>query len=361
MFYLILICLLVFYCYYIESKVKIKTKITFFISYSPAIFMYWLLPAFQFNVGTDYFTYIDFFRHGVPDYIFNNNEFLFYYLVFFLNIFDFSEQSIFYTISFIQVILVFLILFELSKYKFKIWLLMLLLLIVSSVYHNQMNLLRQFVSVLVVPLLFLYLYKKDYIKLIFVSLVGLGFHKSFLMILLLIPIIWFVSRIKKDMISVLTIVMPFIYLFVFPLVSQFLINFIFPNYGFYTDMQYLNYFTLLTKLYYLPLVFYFIYVYNVNRFYNIFVNELLFKYMLLIFSLTYSVYLTEFTFNLNGRVFKYFQFFYIFPIYYLFDYLIYKNKKLQLLLLFAYIFFPYYIKVFILPTSEYTYDSILFH
>ena len=132
----------------------------------------------------------------------------------------------------------------------------------------------------------------------------------------------------------------------------------FQNYQYFLLREKLNLNIFLTKLYYLPLFIYFLYLWNFKKILRS--VDITFMYtLIIIFSVTYSLYLIDLTINLGGRVFQYFIFFYIFPLYYVIEYKINNKKLYQLTIIFLYILVPYLVKTLLFPIGEYNYNSVL--
>src|SRR5690606_7432606 len=104
---------------------------------------------------------------------------------------------------------------------------------------------------------------------------------------------------------------------------------------------------ILTKFYFLPIIVIFWYFYikdkNVDNF---------FSFAILIFSLTHFMFLQALSFDLLMRVWDYFIFFIIFPIYYVLN----RSRGFTLILILIYILLFYVLKVVFFPVAEYDYD-----
>jgi hypothetical protein len=107
------------------------------------------LPSLQFSVGTDYHTYIEIFENPSRlDLYQRKGEYLFYYLVTFLNYLNLHSQTLFISIGLIQTILFFNILALISNFDFrKITVLVFLVFIITNMMNNQLNVLRSFVAI----------------------------------------------------------------------------------------------------------------------------------------------------------------------------------------------------------------------
>jgi hypothetical protein len=331
------------------------------LAFIPAMFIYLASPALQFNVGTDYFSYIRLYESGNYRIYFNNGEYGFYFMNELLTYFNIDSQGVFVAIGAIDTFLIFLILATLKKYKFKLWIIFFLIFVVSGIYHNQMNGLRQFVAILCTPLFFIYMYERKYLKLFLISVLALSFHKTFVTVLLFGAIAFIAKNYSKRVLLLLSALIPFMYLFVMIELIYYAVDLLVPSYKHFFTLDIIenNRGLVLVKLYYMPFFIYFWYLYLKTK-QNDFVSSELFKFFIVIFSLTYSMYLLQFSVAYAGRIFQYFQFFYIFPLYYIIEYNIKYNNRIILLVGMFALLIPYIAKVLWFPAREYLYSSILF-
>ena len=357
MYYITIGLLLTSYFYignkYLDSKYSS-------IIYFPAFYIYWFILGFQYDIGTDYDSYIEIAKIGSYAYSENNNEWLFVLLLDILKLLSLPPQSLFMVVGIIQTFLAFFLFHKLSKYNMKVWLIFFLFITVSTIYHNQMNGIRQFISLLSVPILYIFILEKKYIKSFIISLFALGFHNSFLIILALLPVFLWFKNITKKTSFLFFILSPIVIIFTFDIIFTFVIEYLFSNYSIYLEKDTkLTYVGILTKAYYIPLFFYFWYLYLNNK-NSTFTNNDLFKFFILVFSITYCFLIMGLYFSLGARIFQYFILFYIFPIYYIIDYLIKENSQFALIVVFIYVLFPYIVKTVFLPVREYSFQTILF-
>jgi hypothetical protein len=360
LFYFCVGVIITIYLYIIEN---IKTKNSFELLFLlfPVFYIYTIGPAFQYGVGSDYFHYLRMYTVEVEERLFYAGEYSFYYIVKFLRYFELGEQSMYIVTSIIQASLFFIILEKLKKYKFKRWLVFLIFFIVTGIYFNQMNTLRQFVAILSAPIFFIYLYEKKYFKVVLISLFALSFHSTFIIIILFGSIFIFLKNFNKKIVFIIFLISPIVLLFIFPLFAQIIFESLFPVYA-----KYLNTDTsralriVVVKVYYIPIIFLFWFIYIKDKMYYSY-NSVFFKYIIILFSLTSFFYLLDFSVFMHGRIFQYFYFFYIFPIYYLIEYFYTKKYFILLQIISLYISLPFFLKIFVFKLQEYSYDSILFY
>ena len=351
MIYLGVFVFISIYLYYVENKKSInffKQLIVWF----PAFFVYVIVPSLQFKVGTDYNTYYNyFFNHEYSLYL-DKNEILYYYLMEFV-VFIGDPQFQFILISFIQGLLFFYILFLLKNIGFKSWLVFLIFFLVTGMYHNQMNLLRQYVSIYIFIISVIFLYRSEYVKVGLNSILSFFIHGSSI-----IPSIslFFLKAIKIKNNKILFFIFIFSFLFWSLDYSAIIFNvleFSGLHYISYIDTQYsegrsIN--GILTKFYFLPIILLFWIMYTRTR------NESdFFSFIIFIFSLTYFMFLQSTSFDLLMRIWDYFNFFIIFPIYYVLS----KLNRFNSFIIFLYILFFYILKVLFFPMAEYEYHLYL--
>lgn len=331
-----------------------------FLAMLPAFCVYFLVAALQYDVGTDYFSYIGIFenenRHW---YYFNRGEYLFFGLNQLLNWFSLPSQSIFFAISLIQASLFFLYLKLVKNKGFIVWLFFVTFFCVTNIYNNQLNGLRQYVVIAGLPLFALLVHDKKLIKSLCLLFTLSLFHNTAWILLVIYPLIYLQTFISKRL-FILFVFSALAYLlagqFIYQLTSTFL-----PNYIQYLDGELAepkSFSLFLTKLYYLPLIFYFYLVYRKGS------DTTFGRYfhsMVFIFSVTYWFFLLALTLGIATRLYYYFIFFYAFPIYYVLHYNFSKNRLLTFILLLAYIVMPYVAKVTFLAKAEFLYESILWN
>ncbi|MCW2257102.1 glycosyltransferase involved in cell wall biosynthesis [Providencia alcalifaciens] len=129
----------------------------------------------------------------------------------------------------------------------------------------------------------------------------------------------------------------------------------------YIDSDYFkqgDYITIITKIYYLPVLLLFFYLYNKRKTTESIQNY--FSFTILIFSCTYWLFLMSLDIAILSRVSNYFWFFIIFSLYYVGVY--FSTRGVTILSLYLlYIFAPYCAKVTFLAKNEFIYRSIIFN
>lgn len=349
MIYLAVFLSISLYLYTVEKKVA-KNFLPQFIVWLPAFIVFVSLPALQNGVGTDYEVYFNYFYNNGHILHLNRGEALYYYLVK-LVIFLGDPQIQFVLVSLVQGALFFYLLFLLKNLGFKSWLVFLIFFLATGIYHNQMNGLRQYICVYIVPIAAIYVYQKEYLKFGSWSFVSSLIHVSSL-----IPnlSLYFLSliKIKNKIILFLIFVLSF---FVYSIdYSSYIFSFLefFEiRYLTYADTKYSegrSLLSLATKFYYMPVVllFWFYYLKDKTK------SSDILSFFVLIFSLTYFMFLQSKDFDLLIRIWSFFNFFIVFPLYYI----MVKCNRISFLIVMLYLLLFYILKVIFFPVAEYDYS-----
>lgn len=326
----------------------------------PALLLYFFVAAFQYGVGTDYFSYVEIYQsEEKQNYYYNKGELLFFGLNQYLNWMDLPAQSIFIAISFIQSLLIFVYFKKIKTNGIILWLFFVIFFTVTNIYNNQLNLLRQFVVVALLPILTFIVFERRWLKFLIVVFIGYLFHASALFLLFMIPIYFLQSRIKASNIVLYFILSAGGYYYLGGMAGGIVKNYL-QAYQHYVSSELAVGFSLMlfiTKLYYLPVFLYFFLTYKKQET----MPWQYLHFMVVIFSMTYWFFLLSLSFGIAERLYYYLTFFYIFPIYYLLHRSIKNNNGFEFTLLFTYIVLPYFAKVTFLARGEYLYNSVLFN
>ena len=325
----------------------------------PAFLVYFMVAAFQYDVGTDYFSYVDIFedenRHW---FYFNKGEYLFFGLNQFLNWFSLPPQSIFISISFIQATLFFFYLKLVKNKGFTVWLFFVVFFLVTNIYNNQLNGLRQYVVISGLPLFTILLYERKLLKSLALLILFSFFHNTAWLLAVLYPAILIQKKLNISLVF-LFFVSGVGYLFLSGFMYD-LTAFIFPDYLHYFEGRYSEPYPVsvfLSKLYYLPLILYFFVIYRKG---NADVDDYVHS-MLFVFSAVYWFFLLALSVGITARIYYYFIFFYIFPVYYTLHYNYVRKRVVEFILILAYIVLPYVLKVTVFAKAEFLYESVLWN
>ncbi|MFW2056738.1 EpsG family protein [Acinetobacter haemolyticus] len=320
----------------------------------PAFIIYSIPLAFQYDVGTDYFAYYNNFYDGGHLLFFTKQEYIYYYLQEFV-IFLGEPQLQFIFSSIIQSVLFFYILFILKKKGYNSFLLFFIFFLITGMYHNQMNGIRQYIAIycfIVYCLLFL---DKKYLQSLFFLVIGFYFHKSILIPLLyFIPFLFFKPVLLSKSFSYLVVIFfagLLFHFFNWTFIVQSVLESLSLNYAHYLDSEYgegRSIIGFLTKFYYTPLFLWFFIIFYKKKLDNYNVS------LLMLWALTCFIYIQGIYFSLFIRTWAYFTFFMVFPVYYLM--LHYKKNFLILFLIVLYMFIAYLLKISVFAVGEYDYN-----
>lgn len=345
------------------------SKCNFYITGGMFIFFVFLLPAFQYNVGTDYESYKNIYENAdVLDVFFDhNNEFLFYYYVKFCQLLGADYYGFIILTSLIQAIIIFNILVYLErKYYYSIVVVFFLFWTMTNMLHTQMNIIRA--SFAIYLFIFSVLLKcKENTKLsLLMVILAIGFHRSAFICLpfILIPVGFYRFAYKKILLTYfITIILfstPILYVLMVFIVHGFL-----PYYEHYMisyESSMVSGINILTKLYWLPINLVFIYLIK-NKLLLLGKDE---STLVGFWVVTCNIFILMLHFDFISRVNFYFVFFYIIPIYYVFEYFRintrfnYISRLICLVTIFLYCIIPYLLKVVLFPIAEFDYNTYLF-
>lgn len=347
MIYLFIFFCIVFYLYLVERK-NSHYFYKQFIVWLPAFIFFVSLPAFQNGVGTDYETYFSYFYNN--DYFLykDKNEILYFYIVSFSNFLG-DPQFQFIIVSIIQGFLFFYLMFLLKNKGYNSWLIFFIYFVCTGIYHNQMNGLRQFICVYLVLINFVFLYNRKFILFGSGLYISSLIHFSSLIPNFLIFILSFIKLNNKKILFLIFILSFGVYALNYKLVISELMSFFDLRYTHYLDTDYADAADsqkLITKFYYLPVIFIFWYLYIKDKESNHF-----FDFSILIFSATYFMFLQASDFSLMLRIWQYLNFFVVFPIYYVIE----KTNGVNRFLILLYLILFYVLKVVFFATAEYEY------
>lgn len=320
------------------------------IIYFCCIFIFAILPAFQYGVTTDYFNYIKLYNNPYyMDYYFHRGEYFFYYLMLFLYNNNISYNFFFIIVSIIQAILFFNIIRLLNKKS--MLLCFLLICMVTSFMQNQMNEIRGYVAIYAFINALIYVYNEKKFKAVLFLFFGSIWHVSILPLSLLFFIPYsFHLWVVKHPVSVFCMTFFLCISGIVKFITENIVANYFPIFQVYVDnLQSDGSSYILGKVVYYPVFFLFIYLFNKGLIKLNSKTEEIFTSCFLLFSNLLFVVLT---FPIFYRYFSFFAIFTVMPFY-----LIVNNMDKRFLgikvLVFSYSFFVYFYKMY----NIYTYNT----
>lgn len=344
------------YFYFIRKIKKINI-----VSCIPVIITWSIIIGGQYNVGTDYFSYLQIFQNTkYLELYFWKKEYIFYYFIKFLRFFFQNGQILFLFIGIIENILFFIIIKKLLKLKVLenkyIYIFIYLYLAYGTIFYNQMNGLRQFFNIYLFFFMILFIIEKKYIIYNIIFFIGLNIHRSFI---LMYPFYFLYIFLKKKITKKILII---------GIVIIFIINFInmekyiaevaiyIPRYSHYITSSYFNSISFegkVIKLLYIPFVIESTFLIEKMK------NQIQ-KEVLKIGIISYIIKIGCLMTTVTNRVGEYFTLLSLFPIYFLIIYYIKNNNRLKLVILLGIIMLVYILKIFIFAKGEYLYQFYLF-
>ncbi|HFF1655374.1 TPA: EpsG family protein [Providencia rettgeri] len=342
-----------FYLYTLD-RFNIRYNI---LSLLPCFTIYFLVSAMQYNVGTDYFTYINIYNHQfLYERYYDVNEFVFYYTVKLSNFLDLPEQSLFFFFSLLQSIPIFIYLSVMrNKYKLNVFILFFIYMTVTGIYINQLNGIRQYAALTLFPLISFLCFERRYLLSLILILFSISLHQSAFIFIVVFPLVYFYRKTNIPLFFIFLITCP-IYIFGTELIL-YLVKILELKYTSYFDSEYSepkDILNLLTRLYYLPLLLYFFYIYKRNG------DRNYFDFSIFLFCIFYFSFIMGLDFGLLSRIASYFWFFIVFPLYYIINDSIKKGQSFSFIVFVIYVLVPFLLKTTIFAKAEYLYQSILF-
>ncbi|MBD2820339.1 EpsG family protein [Xenorhabdus sp. 42] len=359
MIYLItnFLCLIYFYLYdYFFKKISLRILLSIGI-----IFFLASLPAFQYGVGTDYFSYENIFNTpSTLEHYYNNNEYAFYYLVKLTYTIGFGSKSFFIITSLIQSFLILIIFNILKKRGMYLPIIFFSFFTITNLMHTQMNLIRTSFSIYLFVIAILLRFNKKNLNSLICIILAILFHKSTIAVavFLLLPNRFYLYCYRNIL---------FIYLF------SLIIFFINPfnEITYYTIQNFLPFYSpylnsgvisagsisiinTLTKLYYVPIHIVFIYLISQNKLKLNEYEKIISGFWVLIS----NGYILTLSYDFFSRMNYFFVFFYLFPVLFTLNFFM-KKKSFLFYLISLYVLFAYVIKVCLFPIAEFSYHTYI--
>ena len=319
---------------------------------SPFIALWIFIVGGQLDVGTDYYSYLKIFTNkDSASFYLERNEYAFFAIISFFQTLGFYGQFYFYLFAAISVLADIQISRKVANSHYALF--FFLFMTVSSLFHNQMNTLRQCTAVYFFTLSVIDFLRGKRIWSIILLLVAIGFHISAIGLL---PIYLFLKKVSLGpRIAIILILSTSLLSIVsFDNMIVYVANLI-PRYAHYANSEYfesgVNIFNKLTKLVYVPI--YLLSIYSLRTLKLSKLEFHLFQLGLLACLLRNLSVVSSIT----NRFGFYFYILSLLPIFYYLREIQQTNKNLFLMIS-GYILAIYILKVVAFPTGEYAYNSI---
>lgn len=357
MYFLITFSLILIYIRKIEFKIKDMPSFAKY--YFPVFFILFFTFAFQYDVGTDYFSYLAAATKddlGVFKYnqFIADKEYLFALLIQISWIVK-SPQFLFVLTSLIQNILLGISTYQLSKRKISLFNFFMLYFSLSVCFFYQFNAIRQFIAVNLLFLAILLLLDNEKSIYGWICVIcSPFFHQSSLIFIFFICVFIILKNkinINKKLFFLLCTIAFLLYFANINDILMFVIN----KTGTYTEyldnifVQKLTFSQIITKIVKLFVIFYAIYKLEIEKLTKYEKNILLIS----LFSTVFMI--LSFSSSLLWRFYLFFDIFIIFPVLLFFKYNTIKKEEI---LIDGYLIFFLLVKILVIPTGEYLYSNI---
>jgi len=325
----------------------------------PVICFWCLLVGGQYDVGTDYFSYMEMFRSGDLSYVADNRGEL-VFSGFIKGCYDIGirGQGIFFVIAFIWILILTYIMYNVTGSKY-LFLYLFVFITFTGGFNNQMNGIRQYCAIYVLTLGMCCLWKKRYFIAALLGLVAPSIHQTTWIILPVILFIYFrISLVKNAKWLYLIVISGAVLSFVLSEDLLFKIIPLFKSYSHYLAEGRIvknSLLTHITKCIYIPLMFWAIYLLPKMKL------SLLERRLFIVGICGFALKLSIVSLNLIARMGLYMEILSCIPLVYLLIYFKERFRYKAYFLTICYLFFPYFLKVAIFPVGEYSYDFFLLH
>lgn len=362
--YMIYLCFLFFSCLYLSKLYRYKSLSSkqMYIYFLPIILFWSILIGGQYDVGTDYFAYLNIFNGDLFYITEKRGEYAFAAFVRLCNAIGIYGQGIFFILSVMWIILLIRIISYVSDSRY-IYLFFFVFIVFSGIFHNQMNGLRQYCAVYLFTLVICYFFRKKYMSGVLCVTIMIFTHQSSIILLIVfifallflnslilhhkwLYILVITAVLLSQMLTSTTLARLIGYLGGINMVDAYSVSYISTG-----RMEDTGLISVFTKYIYVPMVVYAISLYKKMR-----LNDFETK-MFVIGILGFCFKLSLSTMGVIHRLGQYFDIFMCIPIIYMLIYLLSKRKSHTRYGIMAYLLVPYVLKVTAFAMREYEYHS----
>lgn len=323
----------------------------------PIVFFWCLLIGGQYNVGVDYFSYLDMYKTGDLQYVTESRgDFAFAWIVSFCRSIGITGQGIFVVFALVGILILFYTMKAVLPSKY-LYVYFFAFICMCGTFHNQMSGQRQYLAIYMITFATcLLIYHKYIIALILCGIAGF-IHSS---VFLFIPVLLLVFLFKNFdnscfLIGVILagVVISFILnvAFIEKTVS------LFSDYEHYIDrgiIEESQFIVRITKYIYIPLM-----LWGIFKFPKMILSKTQSQFFV-IGVMGFAIKISVLSLFIVDRIGRYLEIFSCLPIVFLLIY--YKRKRVEyFIFILFYLILPYVAKVLTSHTGGYSYDSILLH
>ena len=346
------------YTYWIGQRTK-NTNISgksYFLLLALLFFIWLLICGGQYNVGTDYYSYLAIFNNvdAFADYYCSKGEFGFIGIIRFCNFFGLKGQSLFYVCYGISFLFFYLILKRIKiRYAF---IFILLYITVISLFNSQFNLLRQSVTIYIGTYASLLVFEHRNLKGLLFILFAMSIHISSA-IFLLVYLHGFMIRIKPFWLFVAIGMCIIISNYVLTASTfEVFVPYLSPSYAEYIkggNIQPRPLLLIMTKYIFIPI--YLLALFSYSKYKLNTIGKTLFHIGILSFCFR----LLFLNLSIVSRLSDLFLLLSIYPLYTYMGYLFaHKRHTFLFISILSALLLFYFLKTIVFPVSEYLYHSI---
>ena len=322
----------------------------------PIILVWIFIIGGQYYVGTDYPSYLVLFEGENLWRMEGSGEWFFVCFVKGLNYLGLYGQDLFFIVAAFEIFLLLFFGEKLFTTKY-LFIFFFVFIAYSSVFHNQMNGLRQYVATYLFSLAVLFLMERRYMLcLLFLVFAG-GWHASVMLLPIILLFFYWLRNVYNKRFFYYIVLLSLLFLLVFK--EKWLFSFMSLS-GFYDQyltseyVQEVGLINKITKFVNVPIVVYSIYKSDKYKL-NVFLRNI---YTISV--LSYCVYISCLASTIMNRFGMYFSILACIPVVILLIYL-YREKNILFWFIILYLFLIYALKVTIFAVGEYAYESVFFH
>lgn len=347
----------VIYCEWVSRDSYILKRYIPFAIFFPILILWTLICGSQYYVGSDYPAYISLFLGNGLDYYSVGGEIGFVYFIKFFNWIGLKGQDLYYIIYFLSFFCFYKII---ENINIKYWGAFILIYIVaSSLFNNQLNIVRQSFSIYIGTLAVIQIYKKKNLLALLLIICATTFHISSILFLC-----YFLFRKKiSEEINNRKLYIFLIFGFLGGLLISVaffdvLIPYLPPAYAWHLQgggIDEISFINKITKYIYIPL--YILSIYNYQKYNLNGLNRWLYNWGIVGFSIR----LLFMNMQIINRLSFIFLIVALFPILFYLRYLVETKKQKTVFFIYFGLVLFYGFKVLIAPSKEYAYDSVFFH
>lgn len=365
---MIYLIFLFFSCLYLYNlhRYRALSHRQLYIYFLPVILFWVLLIGGQYNVGTDYFAYMNIFNGNLYYIAEHRGEFVFAALVRLCNTIGIYGQGIFFVLSFIWIILLIKIISYIIDSR-HLYIFFFVFIVFTGIFHNQMNEIRQYSAVYLFTLSVCSFFAKKYKTAILLTFLMIFIHLSSIMAVIVFAIgLLFLNSLVQHPKYLYYIVL--ISLILSLTISEATIGNLLSHFSNINMVDayssaYVNtgrivqtgFASAVTKYVYIPLILYAIHTFSKM---DLSVNE---KKLFVVGICGYCFKLAIVSVAIIYRLGQYFDILMCIPLTYMLIHLSAKKKKRTYYAFMAYLLLPYALKVTVLAVGEYQYHSIFLH